>query len=289
MRVIVVLFLLLVGGNAFAKSAELELFPYVKHLAVESDAEHVIGSFVLGSEIFAKVADDFSDMRIVDDAGVEIPFLIRAKTGGSNVVSNRVNDFRVHTDGSRTIIAFSASREPITGIKVFAASENFSRAIKIEGRERDGDAFRERLRGTYSYITRGDVLRDNRSIHLRHSMRCSEWRITIDNKDSPELDITGVTLIEKVYEGVFVNDNPGAYRLFYGGGEANKPRYDVGAILAGGHSCPVIYRLSEELINDEFNKSAWHLRIGGRVILTIAMLLMVVALGWGIVVASRQV
>jgi hypothetical protein len=275
------------GGSALAKSAELELYPFVKHLAVESDVENAIGSFVLDSEIFEKVAADYSDMRVVDDYGIEIPFLIRSKTGRSNLASNRVHDINVSNDGNLTIIEFSAQREPVTEIKVFASSGNFSRSIKIEGR--DSDTFRERLRGTYSYVETGDLNRDKRSMHLRQPLRCSGWRITIDNKDSPALEITGVTLVEKVYEGVFVTEDPGAYRLFYGGAQAHKPRYDVGAILAVGRNQFAVYRISEELINGEYNKSAWHLRIGGRVVLTVAILLMVAALGWGIVVASKQV
>ena len=272
----------------FAKSADLGNFPYVKNLAPENNSEHALGSFRLDLDVFDKSSADFSDLRIIDDTGTEIPFLIRAVTGSGAIITNRVVDFDQKQDNRKTIIEFKSRREPVRGIKIFTAEPNFSRQVLVEGQDSSGN-YRTYMRGTCSFVKVGDVERDNRTLSLPTTARCSAWRLTIDNKDNPELQVTDITVITKEYEAVFINRHPGAYRLIYGG-KGKPPRYDLSTIIrTSGSSHPAPYRLGEELENEDYAKASWGLRIGGKAILTIAILLMIGILIWGIATTSKQI
>ena len=197
----IVLCLFLSGSSMFAKSADLGNFPYVKNLAPENNSEHALGSFRLDLDVFDKSSADFSDLRIIDDTGTEIPFLIRAVTGSGAIITNRVVDFDQKQDNRKTIIEFKSRREPVRGIKIFTAEPNFSRQVLVEGQDSSGN-YRTYMRGTCSFVKVGDVERDNRTLSLPTTARCSAWRLTIDNKDNPELQVTDITVITKEYEAV---------------------------------------------------------------------------------------
>lgn len=438
---------LLVVASANAKTANLAAYPYVRHLVPDGESSEVLGAFVLDSELFANTHDDFSNIRIVDDAGTEIPFLVRVRTKAvtsicDKVIATRVEairelpdnrieievacvgkpavsqeidlstrlrnfeklvtvhgttdgstwreiatdipvvdysrfidyqktrisfspgtyvrlrlvvsdvtlerelpfkkkvkealqgkiqsefvetsfktenfridsirllgkratetgqrpaikdtpvkDFEVRQEESETIITFSANREPVSGIRIMTPAINFSRPIRIEGRGGpEGGGFDTRFRGVYSHISVGDVERDQRRLHLTRLSRCSEWRVIIDNKDSPALDISGVWMEEKVHEAVFLGTRGANYRVVYGGADTARPRYDVATIVSTVGRSPVAsYRLGEVLENSAYRQMRWRLNIGGKTVLSIAILLMVLALGWGIAVVAKKI
>ncbi|MBT3191203.1 MAG: hypothetical protein HN341_01480 [Verrucomicrobia bacterium] len=432
---------------AQAKPADLAVYPHARHLVPESRSAEALGSFVLDSEVFAGTRNDFANMRIVDDAGTEIPFLVRARTEAVTSTSDRViptrveairelpgnrieievsrrgpaivsqeidlstrlrnfeklvtihgttdgnswseiasgvpvvdysrfidyqktripftsgaykrlrlvvsdvtlerelpfkkkvrealhgkiksefvetsfktedfridsfrllgrrtretgqravtrktpiGDFQVAQDGSKTIITFAANREPVGGIRIETPSVNFSRPMLVEGRSGGGGGgFKSLFRGVYSHIAIGDVQRDRCTLSLAIPSRCVEWRITIDNRDSPALDISGVWVEEQVNEAVFLGTQTANYRVVYGGSSTVLPRYDVATILSTvGRSPVAAYRLGESLENLAYERSCWRLQVGGKAVLSGAILMMVLALGWGIAVAAKKV
>ena len=439
--------MLLLAGAVQAKPAELRAYSHVKHLVPDKGAEQALGAFPLDSELFARTHNDFANMRLVDTAGTEIPFLVRTRTEGvtstrNTVIPTRVDsirelsdnrieiemssvgvpkqsqeitlsthqhnfeklvtvygmsdgnswleiatevpivdysrfidyqrtriafkparyqrlrlvisdvtvdrelplkktvrealkgatqhefvetsfrreDFRIDTirllgkktsetgqrpvirkravegftvrhEESLTVITFTGQREPVIGIKLLTSGINFSRPISIEGKDAlSSKEFRNVGRGTYSHISIGDVRRDKRSLRFAKPARCTDWRITIDNKDNPGMEISGVELEEQVNEAAFLNTPTSNYRVCYGGASTIRPRYDVATILnAAGRRSTASYHVGNELANPEYKKTRWRLRVGGRAILSIAILLMVGALGWGVAVAAKKV
>lgn len=213
------------------------------------------------------------------------------ETGQHSIVTKRpVSGFEVRQDGSLTIIEFAARREPVVGVQLNTATRNFSRPVLLEGIGAEQGSYSLISRGILSHISVGDVTRDSRTLRLSRPTRCSKWRMTIDNKDNPILDISGITLEEQSYEAVFLNAPAASYRSFYGSTEIQRPNYDVATILnAVGRNPATEYKPGEQQENPAFRRSRIQFHIGGQVVLTIAILIMVLALGWGVAVASKKI
>ncbi len=210
------------------------------------------------------------------------------ETGQRPVVETQmVSDFDVDNSDSETVITFKSQREPIEGIRLETPDRNFSRSVCVEGRI--GKDFRLLAKGNYRFIDIGRVLRDDRTIKLKSPQRCSEWRITINNQDNPALAITAISTDVRLQEIVFTNKKS-SYRLLYGSDETKPPSYDVATIInIAGRSPVATYSLGEQLDNEQFRRFNLRLRVGGKVILTIAILIMVVVLIWGISSAAKRV
>ncbi len=285
---------LLWASVAGAKPADLGAYPYVKHLIPDDSVEQALGCFVLDPDVYESAREDFANMRVVDEAGTEIPFLVRMRNEteqGDAAVSYDVRDFEVREDGMKTVLEFNARREPVTEIRVLASTGNFNRPVLVEGKSGVGHSgFRDIFRGTYSHVSSGDVQRDGRTLKLPRGTRCAEWRITINNHDNPALTITGVALRDRVHEAVFVNRQPGSYRVLYGGDGSRRPQYDMAAILKNsGNTASEFFRLGAEQDNEDYGRVWWPLRIGGRAVLICAILGMVAVLAWGVSCAAKKV
>jgi len=433
--------------SATAKPADLKAYPHMKHLLPDGGPEQALGAFALDADLFDATRTDYANMRIVDDAGTEIPFLVRTRTEAvtttrDKVIPTRVDslhelpgnrveielsltltpdvsqalvlstgvrdfeklvtvhgsvdgqtweaiatavpivdysrfidfrstripfqparyqrlrlsvsdvtldrelplkqtvrealhgetqrefvetsfrreDFRINAitllgpqtretgqhavtteraatdltvrqDGAQTVIEFRARREPVSGIRIMTSSENFSRPVRVEGKAGVGEEdFEELFRGSCRYIAVGDVQQDSRTLNLARPARCSEWRVTIDNKDNPALELTGVVLEEPLHEALFLNTPPCSFRVYYGGKDDQKPHYDLATIVSTvGRTSVTEYRAGEAQENPAFRRTRWRLRVGGKAVLSIAILLMVLALGWGVAVAAKHV
>ena len=290
---LVLAFILMWGGGAMARPADLAAYPHVKHLIPGEGSDRALGAFLVDGELWAATHEDFANMRVVDETDTEVPFLIRArgKAGeDGSTATFEIVDFAVHEDGTQTVIEFDAHRQATVGIRILTSAENFSRPVLVEGKSGVGHTgFREIFRGTCSNIAAGDVQRDGRTLHFAQPSRCSEWRVTIDNHDNPAMTITGIMLDERVHEAVFINTQPGSCRVFYGGDESKKPRYDMAAILRTSGNAPfALFRLGAEQEN-EANGRWWSLRVGGKVVLLVGILAMVAVLAWGVSTAARKV
>ena len=77
---------LTVLSNATAE-VQPELHPYAKQLepAGDASADSRFGACAIDEDIYAVLNGDQSNLRIVDDKGTEVPFLIRTKTGDRTI------------------------------------------------------------------------------------------------------------------------------------------------------------------------------------------------------------
>ena len=216
---------------------------------------------------------------------------------GDLKVSYPVGGFQVETnpEDQQTTIHVDSRREPLTSLKLVTSSHNFSRHAQVQversrGVERTwqsiGDANLSRL--DFRNLKREDL-----TITFPES-RETAYRIVIENRGSPPLEVTGVEAQGDQYQAIFLSsatDRP--LELLYGSQSAQPPDYDTAAITAslaadyqpvavtlgkqvehpgGGESPPLA---TSRLINDP------------RILGGIAVIL-VAALAWGLFHAGRR-
>jgi hypothetical protein len=194
----------------------------------------------------------------------------------------------------QTIVRLDALRQPLTSLKLETPDRNFSRHAAVEAEEVRGvnKTWRRIGEGTVSRIDFKDMQRENLSISFPQS-RQAEYRIVIDDRDSPPLAVKGVAAEGNVYELVYLAAPAGHYQLIYGSADADAATYDTAAIqelLRSGFQ-PSRAALGEQQPGPGANQPAEFkpskllnnpLLLGG------VILLLVVALGWGLFQAVKR-
>jgi hypothetical protein len=129
------------------------------------------------------------------------------------------------------VIEVEMRREPLTSFALVTATRNFNRHAAVSVEQPDGARTKWRTIGEGT-ISRIDFRKLSRE-QLRASFpetREAKYRITIDNRDSPPLEVTGVEAEGNAYELAFLAAPAEKYRLAYGADRAAAPRYDTAAI-----------------------------------------------------------
>ncbi len=144
-----------------------------------------------------------------------------------------VKTFRVsHDDESReTLVEIETLRQPLTRLEIETPSRNFSRMARVEVPQTVTNQTRWRTlaRASLSHLDFKDLQRSEVGIAFPES-RHDQYRLVIENGDSPALEITGVTAEGTVREMVFLEPS-GATKLVYGSSDAKGPSYDTAAIV----------------------------------------------------------
>ncbi|HEV7222815.1 MAG TPA: DUF3999 family protein [Pirellulales bacterium] len=207
-----------------------------------------------------------------------------------------VTGYRVEQDAAKhqTIVRLDARRQPLTALKLKTPDRNFSRHAAVEVEEARGvsKTWRRLGEATVSRIDFKDVQREDLSISFPQS-RAAEYRITIDDRDSPPLAIAGVEAEGNVYELVCLAAPDARYRLVYGSADADAATYDTAAIqelLRSGFQ-PSRAKLGEQQPGPgagqpaEFEPSTL---LNNPLLLGAVILLLVLALGWGLYHAVKR-
>ena len=219
----------------------------------------------------------------------------RDQSTGDKKIEYPVSGFRVEQDPEQkqTLILVEANREPLTSFTLETSARNFSRRAAVEVEEKRGVQTSWRTIGanTLSRIDFKGLKQEQLAIEFPESRR-DAYRMAIENRDSPPLDVTGITAQGNEYEIVFLASPDTRYQLVYGSADAEPPRYDTAAItqvlsegfrpaqaelgpLVPGMSQPATLRLSDLLNN--------------RPLLFGAIALLVIALAWGLYHAMKRV
>ncbi len=141
---------------------------------------------------------------------------------------NVATDNRKH----QTILTMDAGGRPVTLLTLLTDDVNFSRVIRLEGCRVDTPNTWQRLAdGRVTSIRAGRIHEDALTVAFPET-RCRRLRLTIDNEDNPPITVTGVSLRENRYEGLFFPKSTRRYLLAFGGQGFDVPRYDVAAVLA---------------------------------------------------------
>jgi len=207
-----------------------------------------------------------------------------------------LTNLRVEQDDEeqRTLVYVDSSREPLTKFRLETPTRNFSRTVQVEGFDERGTRERWRALGsaTLSRIDFRELKRENLEISIP-ATRLTQYRLTIENRDSQPLEVTGVRARGLIYELVFLAEPEGKYQLVYGNSNLDTPRYDTVALDAslGQGFQPISATLGEpsliEAVAVAEEPLALRLLKDSRAILLLIGVL-VLLLAWGLYTASRR-
>ncbi len=203
-----------------------------------------------------------------------------------------VKDFAVVHDGKKTLVTFSTACTPLTSLEIVTSDSNFSRGVMVEGSDSQNDepSWCRISMSNVSRIRMGKFNQEHTTIHLSKAQRYSRYRITIQNLDSPALDITCVKAVGEVHEVVFFCKAPGDCRVLYGGENIKPPQYDIADVLrkTEGEDADT-YSPGKQEENLDYSGAKTFRFKQGKALLIIMVLLMVATLAWAIVKAIKNV
>ena len=167
------------------------------------------------------------DLRLYDDAGNEVPFLITHPAPASQVIQP-AKSFQVTLQPSTTVITLETGlAQPVDGVTLETPAQNFIKAVRVEG-SADGKNWRPLAQGQ-------PVFRQpNGAGRLQVFFPVGAWRwlrLTVDDQRSAPIPFTGARIFAAAAEAtpgewqpaaiVERNENPGETRLTLNLGAAN--------------------------------------------------------------------
>lgn len=211
-----------------------------------------------------------------------------------------VTKFSVSEDVQKkqTVVTLDVKREPVTSFELVTTSRNFSRHAVVEAQKSaalkasDQDATWLRIgEGTLTYLNFKNTRREQLSIAFPES-RYERYRIVIDNRDSPVLDVAGIKAEGNVYELVCLTSKM-PHHLAYSSDDCEPPRFDTASIqtLLGQGYQPVAVELGPQEISTQeaaHKPFAWSSLINDPRLLVAVIGVLVVLLAWGLYHASKR-
>jgi hypothetical protein len=200
----------------------------------------------------------------------------------------------VQTKTTRVLI--ETRSPPLTSFTLETPDRNFSRRASVEVEQPVGPQSRHRTLST-GQLTRLEFRKLSTSeLTLEFpETRAEQYRILIENRDSPPLTIERIIARGPVYEVVFLAVPETTYRLAYGGEEFTPPSYDTAAIQAAlrERTVPLVasLRQAEAALPTQPAGARQQLRrwFNDTWLLTGVIVVLVAALGWGLYQAARRV
>lgn len=214
---------------------------------------------------------------------------------GDRKLTYPIADFQVTEDSktNQTIVTIDTRREPLTSFRLDSPSKNFSRscAIEVQGQQGTHGSWQQIGEATLSRIDFKTLKREQLTVSFPET-RQAQYRLVIDNRDSPPLTINGIIAEGNVYEVVYFATTSKSYRLAYGDSEAKAPDYDTAAIqsLLTERFSPEVVTLGNEEKSLGAKPVGWKLShlLNDPRILTIVIGLLVLGLGWGLYGAVKR-
>ena len=191
------------------------------------------------------------------------------------------SEFSMNELDENSLINFVTRKAPITKITLLTTTPFFYRHLTLQTSS-DGKTWRTAHTGVISSVNTDNESKKDQSIHLQRPIRSANYRISIRNNDSPPLAITDIELEGETREVVFYCDTAKSYRAIYGAEEASTPIYDIAEVLTRTASENTAqYSAAPQAENPGFSVIRKHKSLlSHRTIMTIAVILMIAALGW---------
>jgi hypothetical protein len=194
----------------------------------------------------------------------------------------------------QTIIGIETYRQPLTSFQLETADRNFSRHAVVEFEREQGvkKSWRQIGEATLSRVDFKNLKREELSIKFPES-RQAKYRIVIDNRDSPALDVSGIKAEGNIDEIVYLAGPDRHDRLLYGSADAERATYDTAAIeelLRKGFQ-PSRAGLGPQLPGMQSGEPSafrWSKVLNNPLLLGGVILVLVVALGWGLFQAVKR-
>ena len=146
----------------------------------------------LPPETLDAARSSLEDLRLLDSAGNEVPFLIERPTPRPGS-SFRPQGFRYSADPAAqttTVFVETGSPEPLVGVSLETSASPFLKPVRVEG-SNDGELWQEIASGQLIFKQPGGA--ENRQI----SFEKSSWkflRLTLDDRRSQPVPFTGARL-----------------------------------------------------------------------------------------------
>ena len=136
-------------------------------------------------------------------------------------------------DAQETVIDLRSRREPLTSLTLESPRANFSRPARVLVPD-DGPAgarWRTLGQGTLRRIAFRELRESALTVSFPET-RSEAYRLVIENRDSPELEVAGVIASGVVHRVLFLAQGGEPYELRYGESGTGRPRYDEDAVWA---------------------------------------------------------
>lgn len=214
---------------------------------------------------------------------------IRDEKAQYPVAGHRVEEDR---EKHRTIIQVDTQRQPLTSLKLETADRNFSRhaAVEVEKVQGVKKTWHKIGEGTLSRIDFKNLKREELAIAFPET-RQTQYRIIIDNRDSPPLAVSGINAEGNVYEALYLAAPDRHDKIVYGAKDAERATYDTAAI--------------QELLSKGFQPSRaelgpegpsagvpapfkWSKLLNNPLLLGGAVTVLIILLGWGLYGAVKR-
>ena len=214
---------------------------------------------------------------------------------GDKKTGYAISGFQVEEDPDRgqTLILIDAGREPLTAFELQTPAKNFSRRVSVEAASGRGEQQSWRSIGhrTLSRIDFKGLQEEELTVDFPET-RSGGYRLVIDNRDSPPLEVTEVEARGNVYELLFLASPGTGYRLAYGSEDAEPPEHDTVAIekVLGEGFRPTEAQLGPVgPATGRATAPVWSDLLRNRVFLLVVVVLLLVWLAWGLYGAAKRV
>lgn len=186
------------GSILFTSTVYADFLPeewlYTKDIQLPAGiTEDTLVGVELDNEVFANAKADFSDLRIVDKEGMEIPYVLRSETTQREIVDHSPRMLNLsHVPGSHTsFVADFGGNVAHNQIKISTNSKNFRRKVAISG---------SNDQKTWQVIKEGDEIYDYslefnaRDVEITYPESVYKYLLVRIEDDSEEsLSIQGVS------------------------------------------------------------------------------------------------
>ena len=220
---------------------------------------------------------------------------IEERSAGATTAEYPVVKFTVtqDTEHKQTVVTVKTQREPLTAFQLKTPARNFNRAVSVERPEPRGvrTEWRQLGRAILSQFAFRELNREQMEVGFPET-RSESYRLVIDNRDDPPLEITGVRATGNVYRMVHFADPGKEYRLAYGSDAVKAPSYDTTALAASLREDykPIVAELGKVAENTDVRPPSDFLALLNNPVLLIGGVCVLVALlGWGLYAAARRV
>lgn len=192
-----------------------------------------------------------------------------------------------------THVIIETQREPLTSFRLETPSRNFSRRVIVQVEYVDGvrQEWRALAEATLLRIDFRNLSREELVVTFPQT-RADRYRLVIENRDSPPLEVTGIAAEGTVYEAVFFAEPEREYRLAYGDELALAPHYDVAAIeallLQGVEPQPAALAAEQPLSAAGPRATTFRDLLNSKPLLIGLVIVLVLSLGWGLYHAVQR-
>jgi len=202
---------------------------------------------------------------------------------------------RVEQDKKKqqTIVYVDVRRQPLTSLELETPDRNFSRhaAVEVERVQGVKKTWEKIGEGTLSRVDFKNLKREKLSISFPET-RHSQYRLVIDDRDSPPLEVAGIKAEGNVYEVVYLAGPARHDQLVYGSTDAEPAIYDTAAFqeLLRERFRPEQAELGPQTPRLAGSAPAfkWSKLINNPLLLGGVITLLVIGLGWGLYRAMKR-